>query len=509
MISAIPKKFLKRAKKILQAILAIDQGTTGTRALLYDKQGRVIASAYEEFHQHFPQPGWVEHDPEEIWKSVLSVIAGAFSRARLSSSQIAAIGITNQRETTLLWDRKTSRPVYPAIVWQDRRTSVLCETLKKRGLEEKIRSKTGLVLDPYFSATKIHWILEHVPGLRSKAEQGEILFGTMDSWLLWKLTGGKVHATDFTNASRTLLFNIRAKTWDKELLRLFKISEKMLPEARESASLFGKTAVSGVLKEGIPVHAIMGDQQAALYGQACYHAGDVKNTYGTGCFVMINLGPKPLKHPPFGLLETLACDQSGKPVYALEGAIFIAGAAIQWLRDGLGFFKKASETESMIRKLRDSGGVTMVPAFAGLGSPYWQSNARGMITGLTRGTKREHIVRAALESIAHQSADVIEAMKTPARSPISALKVDGGATRNRFLMQFQADLLRIPVMVSEIAESTAWGVAKLAGKASRFWNSLDALDQRRHYQKFRPRMERRQAIALRESWKKEIRRLIS
>ncbi len=475
---------------------------------MYDKRGRVLASAYEEFPQYFPQPGWVEHDPGKIWKSVLNVIAGACSRARLSFSQIAAIGITNQRETTLLWDRKTSRPVYPAIVWQDRRTSSFCEALKKRGLEEKIRSKTGLVLDPYFSATKIRWILDHVPGLRAKAERGEILFGTMDTWLLWKLTGSKAHATDFTNASRTLLFNIRTKTWDKELLRLFRIPEKILPQAYESASLFGKTVASGVLKEGIPIHAIMGDQQAALYGQACYHAGDVKNTYGTGCFVMINLGHKPLK-PPFGLLETLACDQSGKPVYALEGAIFIAGAAIQWLRDGLGFFKKASETESMIRKLRDNGGVTMVPAFAGLGSPYWNSNVRGMITGLTRGTKREHIVRAALESLAHQSADVIEAMKTQGRTSLSSLKVDGGATRNRFLMQFQADLLRIPVLVSDISESTAWGVAKLAGKASQFWDSLHALDRHRRYQKFLPRMARRQAAALRASWKKEIRRLIS
>ena len=498
---------MKKSIRRRSVILAIDQGTTGSRAILYNKRGRVLASAYQEFRQHYPKPGWVEHDPEEIWKSVLNVISGALSRAGLSSSRIAAIGITNQRETAILWNKKTSRPIYPAIVWQDRRTASLCEALKKQGHEKKFRSKTGLVLDPYFSGTKIRWILDHVPGARKKAVRGEILFGTIDSWILWKLTGGKSHATDFTNASRTLLFNIRKRTWDNELLRILKIPSTILPQALKSGALFGKTAVPGILKEGIPIHSIMGDQQAALYGQACYQAGDAKNTYGTGCFVMMNLGPKRRK-PPFGLLETLACDKSGRPVYALEGAVFIAGAAVQWLRDGLGFFKKAAETEKMIRKISDTGGVIVVPAFAGLGSPYWNPNVRGMITGLTRGTTRGHIVRAVLESIAHQSADVIEPMKASAGGHLSFLKVDGGVTRNHFLMQFQADLLGVPILVSEISESTAWGAAKLAGRASGAWGAGNALDQGRRYRRFTPRMKRAQSASLRGAWKKEIRRLL-
>lgn len=499
---------MKKSIKRQGVILAIDQGTTGSRAILYDRHGRMIASDYQEFHQFYPKPGWVEHNPEEIWKSVQHVISGALSRAPSSSAPIVAIGITNQRETTILWNKKTGRPVYPAVVWQDRRTASLCDTLKKQGHEKKFRRKTGLVLDPYFSGTKIRWILDHVPGVRKKAQRGEILFGTIDTWLLWKLTGGKVHATDYTNASRTLLFNIRTKAWDRELLRLLKIPASILPEAKESAASFGKTAALKVLQEGIPIRAILGDQQAALYGQACYRAGDAKNTYGTGCFVMMNLGPKQ-RTLPFGILETLACDKSGKPVYALEGAIFIAGAAVQWLRDGLGFFKNASETEKMIRKVPDNGGVTVVPAFAGLGSPYWNPHARGMMSGLTRGTKREHIVRAVLESIAHQSADVVETMKASAHSRVSSLKVDGGATRNHFLMQFQADILGVPVLVSEISESTAWGVAKLAGKALKFWISLDAIDRRCRFRVFRPHLERSRAELLRDAWKKEVRRLLA
>ena len=489
-------------------ILAIDQGTTGTRAILYDSRARQTASAYQEFSQRYPKPGWVEHDPLEIWNSMLRVIAKTLFRARLDSSRIAAIGITNQRETTVLWDRKPSRPVYPAIVWQDRRTASFCDGLKSRGLEKIFRRKTGLVLDPYFSGTKIRWILDHVPNIRRKAERGEILFGTIDTWLLWKLTGGKSHATDFTNASRTLLFNIRTKTWDSKLLRLLKVPSKILPETRASSSFFGKTVRQGVLREGIPIHAMIGDQQAALYGQACYHPGEVKNTYGTGCFVVMNAGRK-WRNPAFGLLATLACDKEGRPVYALEGSVFIAGAAIQWLRDGLGLFKKAAETDKMIKKLSDNGGVTLIPAFARLGSPYWNPNVRGVIYGITRGTTRAHHVRAALESMARQKADVVEVLESSSGKQLRFLKVDGGATQNKVLMQFQADLLGVPILVSEISESTAWGAAKLAAKSAGVWTSLESGDARRRYRRFNPKMKPSQARPLRAVWKKEISRLLA
>ncbi len=489
------------------AVLAIDQGTTGTRAIVYDRSGNFLASAYQEFCQHYPRPGWVEHDPEEIWKSVLAVTRRALQRAQISASTVAAIGITNQRETTVLWDRKTGKPLAPAIVWQDRRTAEICLSLKKSPGEKIFRDKTGLVLDPYFSGTKIQWLLQHLPGLKRKAANGKLAFGTIDSWLLWNLTGGRAHATDFTNASRTLLFNIRTRRWDPELLKILKIPESILPAVQDSGSRFGETVSLGVLKRGVPIFSMIGDQQAALYGQACYRKGEVKNTYGTGCFVVLNLGSR-FQKPPFGLLATLACDEKGQPVYALEGSVFIAGAAIQWLRDGLGFFKHAQETEKLAKKVKDAGGVTVIPAFAGLASPYWNASVRGVISGLTRGTTRAHIVRATLESIAHQTADVLDRMKEEKVS-IRELKVDGGATENSFLMQFQADLLGIPILVSDMAESTAWGAAKLAAKTAGLWPSLAALDVKRRFKRFVPRMKRATVRGLRHHWQKEVERLLA
>ncbi len=484
-------------------LLALDQGTTGSRALIYDRNAKVVSSAYQEFPQYYPKPGWVEHDPEEIWRSVLSVIRKSLLSAKLKFSDIQIIGITNQRETVVVWDKKTGKPLYRAIVWQDRRTSSFCDKLKKNGLENKIQAKTGLILDPYFSATKIHWLLKNVPGIKSKALKGQALLGTIDTWLLWKLTNGRVHATDFTNASRTLLFNIRTRKWDPELLKIFQVPPQMLPEVKNSGTNFGSADVKKFKGEA-KIFSMIGDQQAALYGQSCYKAGESKNTYGTGCFLLMNLGNK-YKKPPAGLLTTLACDRTGKSVYAFEGSVFIAGAVIQWLRDGLRFFDKASETEALIKDIHDTGGVVFVPAFAGLGAPYWRPNARGMITGLTRGTQKSHIIRAALESIAQQTADILEVMEKGAGRRLKELKVDGGATKNNFLMQFQADLLRIPVMVSEISESTAWGAAKLAAHASGFWNAR--LEQKK-YTKHRPKGPVTEALRLRKTWKKEIARLL-
>ncbi len=490
-----------------RAVLAIDQGTTGTRAILFDQKASPISSAYQEFSQIYPQPGWVEHDPVEIWKSCRAVINQALAKSRLEASAIEAIGITNQRETTILWDKGTGKPVHPAIVWQDRRTAHFTSGLRKLGYEPVIREKTGLVLDPYFSASKIRWLFDHIPGLRRRADRGKIAFGTIDAWLLWKLTGGKVHATDFTNASRTLLFNIKTRQWDPALLKIFKIPEAILPEVKNSGSCFGYTRDPNSLSKGIPITAMMGDQQAALYGQSCYEKGQAKNTYGTGCFLMMNLGTQ-FKKPPFGLLATLACDEEGKSSYALEGAIFIAGAAIQWLRDGLGFFRHARETEKLARKVPDSGGVVVIPALTGLGSPYWNPHVRGMMTGLTRGTRREHIIRATLESLAHQTADVMELMEKYSGHSVQELKVDGGATANKWLMQYQADLLNLPVLASERAESTAWGAAKLAGHSVGFWPSLKRIDGRQKHRKFAPKMKPADRNKSRLIWKREIKRLL-
>ncbi len=486
-------------------ILAIDQGTTSSRAILFDHAGQPHGVAQQEFRQIFPHPGWVEHDANEIWQSQLAVIRQVLRENDVSAADIAAIGITNQRETTVLWDKNTGKPVHRAIVWQDRRTADHCALLKRKGHEKKFREKTGLVLDPYFSGTKIHWLLENLPKVKQKAKAGKILFGTIDSWLLWKLTHGRVHATDFTNASRTLLFNIQTHQWDDELLKILNVPRAMLPEVRNSGADFG-IAEEKIVK-GIPIFALIGDQQAALYGQGCTRPGTIKNTYGTGCFTVLNLGKK-FQKPPFGLLATLACDEAGRSVYALEGAVFIAGAAIQWLRDGLGFFKKARETYSMATSVKDAGGVVMIPALTGLGSPYWDPHARGVITGLTRGTRREHIVRAALEGIANSTADVIEAMAKQSHK-ISELRVDGGATQNNFLMQFQADLLGIPILVSDITESTAWGAAKLAGMASGFWPDSEKLDHKRRYRRFMPRMASKAVQASRLAWKNEIKRLLT
>ena len=494
-------------KRTSSVILAIDQGTTGTRALLYDLHGRIRGSAYQEFTQHYPHPGWVEHDAKEILHSALKVIARALSRARVSSSKIAAIGITNQRETSVLWERKTGRPVSRAIVWQDRRTAPLCEELKRKGYEPLFRSRTGLVLDPYFSGTKIRWLLDHLSGLRRKAERGDILFGTMDTWLLWNLTGGRVHATDATNASRTLLLDLKKISWDAEILKLLRIPRPILPEVHPSAFSFGKTSDAGPLKAGIPICALVGDQQAALFGQGCYQIGEMKNTYGTGCFVVVNQG-KHYREPPRGLLGTLACDEWGKPAYAFEGAIFIAGAVIQWLRDGLQFIRKAAETEKIARSLKDTNGVAVVPAFVGLGSPYWNPHVRGAIFGITRGTRREHLIKAALESIAYQTADVFETMSRGVGRRPPFLKVDGGATANNYLMQFQADLLGVPVLRSQMSELTAWGAAKLAGIHSGFWKSVGEVDRFRRYQKFIPRMSSRERAERLRSWHEAVATLL-
>ncbi|MBI4115201.1 MAG: glycerol kinase GlpK [Candidatus Omnitrophica bacterium] len=489
------------------SVLAIDQGTTGTRALLYDRHGRIQGGGYQEFRQHFPHPGWVEHDALEILHSTERVIQKALSEARISPSKIAAIGITNQRETTVLWERKTGRPIAKAIVWQDRRTSELCSNLKKRGLEPYFQDRTGLVLDPYFSGTKIKWLLDTIPGLRRRAAKSDVLFGTIDSWLLWNLTGGKVHATDATNASRTLLLNLKRKAWDRDILKLLHIPSTILPEVHPSAFSYGKTSKLGPLNAGIPICSLVGDQQAALYGQGCYGPGEMKNTYGTGCFLVMNQG-KTYKRPSKGLLGTLACDKEGKPVYALEGSVFITGAAIQWLRDGLKLIQKASDTEKIARSIKDSGGVIVVPAFTGLGAPYWKPNVRGAILGLTRGTKREHLIRATLESIAYQVTDVFQAMVEVTRRNPKFLKVDGGAARNNYLMQFQADLLGVPVLRSDMTESTAWGAAKLAGVQCGFWKDVKVIDRVRHYKKFGPKMRVRERLEKLESWKSAVKRLL-
>jgi len=487
-------------------ILAIDQGTTGSRAFIYNDKGRALASAYQEFRQYYPQPGWVEHDADEIWLSCVKVIRAAVKKARIRPEDIAAIGITNQRETTVIWDRRTSRPVHRAIVWQCRRTADICRQKKFQSRASLIRKKTGLVLDAYFSGTKVKWLLDHVPGLRSKAQKGQICFGTIDSWLIWKLTGGKSHVTDFTNASRTMVFNIKTKKWDKELLRLFGIPAAILPEAKVSGSVFGKTSkgVAG-LGAGIPIASVLGDQQAALYGQGCYRPGTSKNTYGTGCFLVVNTGSK-LVYSKNGLLSTLACDDKGRPVYALEGAIFITGAVVQWLRDELKVIKNSADTENMIRGLKDTNGIYFVPAFTGLGAPYWDSTARGTITGLTRGANVHHIVRAALESIAYQTKDVFDLMQKETGRRIRELKVDGGACRNNFLMQLQADLLGCRIIRPAVIDSTVHGAALLAGVTAGLWKGEKNLRRLNPSRKvFFPRMPAGHRKQLTQGWLKAVR----
>ncbi len=485
-------------------ILSIDQGTTGSRAILFDVAGKTVASAYREFKQYFPKPGWVEHNAREIWRSCETVIRETVKKSGVAPESILGIGITNQRETTVMWDRETGRPVHHAIVWQCRRTSAICRSHKKH--EPLIRRKTGLLLDPYFSGTKIQWLLEHVPGLRKRVGSDLIAFGTIDSWLIWNLTGGKSHVTDLTNASRTLLLNIRTKKWDPELLRIFGVSARMLPEVRPSGSIFGTTQQIAGLPAGIPIAGVMGDQQAALYGQGCFEAGSSKSTYGTGCFIMMNTGKKFVSSKA-GLLTTLACDFKGQPVYALEGAVFIGGAVVQWLRDGLKVIKTSSECEKAVRGLKDNGGVYLVPAFVGLGAPYWKSEARGLITGITRGTTTSHFIRASLEAIAYQTRDVFDIMQKAFGHTIHELKVDGGACRNDLLMQFQADILNARVMRPKVIELTARGVAHLAGVTMGLWKKSHDLKRQHQVDRiFLPKMNALKRRHLYQGWLKAVQR---
>ncbi|KKM10970.1 glycerol kinase [Clostridiales bacterium PH28_bin88] len=457
-------------------ILALDQGTTSSRAVLFDQALQVVGFKSKRITQIYPQPGWVEHDPEEILATQVEVAREVLVENGVFPAQVAAIGITNQRETTILWDKRTGKPVYNGIVWQCRRTAPICARLKEQGHEGKIKEKTGLVLDPYFSATKLKWLLDTVPGARERACRGELLFGTVDTWLIWQLTGGKVHATDYSNASRTMLFNLRSLEWDEEILRLLEIPSAVLPRALPSSQVYGATS-PGWLGEEIPIAGVVGDQQAALFGQCCFEPGTAKNTYGTGGFLLLNTGERPVRSER-GLLTTVAWGLDGKVHYALEGSIFIAGAAIQWLRDEMRMIGSAGESEVYARAVPDTGGVYLVPAFVGLGAPYWDPHARGTIVGLTRGTTREHVVRAALEAIAYQTKDVLDAMSSDAGIRLATLRVDGGACRNDFLMEFQADILGVPVQRPQVSETTALGAACLAGLAVGYWQALDEIRDR-------------------------------
>jgi glycerol kinase len=487
-------------------ILALDQGTTSSRSIVFDHAGRPVATAQREFTQHFPQSGWVEHDAEEIWATQVATIAEALARARLTPADVAAIGITNQRETTVLWDRRTGRPVAPAIVWQDRRTAERCERLRSEGLEPEVSRRTGLLLDPYFSGTKLAWLLDHVPGARERAEAGELAFGTIDAWLVWKLTRGARHLTDVSNASRTLLLDIATGSWDDYMLDLLRIPRAVLPQVVHSS--MGATAPVGTLgATELPIAGIAGDQQAALFGQACFEPGMAKNTYGTGCFLLLNTGHEPLASTN-RLLTTIAW-QTGdaRRCYALEGAVFIGGAVVQWLRDGLGFIERSSDVEALAASVDHADGVYLVPAFTGLGSPHWDAYARGTIVGLSRGTSRAHIARAALESIAFQSAEVLLAMQKDARQPLTELRVDGGATANDLLMQFQADLLGVPVVRPQVTETTALGAAYLAGLGTGFWRSTDEVAANwRAERRFEPAMSRDQAQARMARWSQAVER---
>ena len=493
-------------------VLAIDQGTTGTTALVFSQEGEVIGRAYSEFTQHYPQPGWVEHDPEEIWRVSLRVAAAALTDSAIDPGALAAIGITNQRETTVVWERASGKPVYRAIVWQSRQSAGICERLNAEDLETEFRGKTGLLLDPYFSGTKIRWILDRDADLQRRARQGELAFGTVDSWLLWKLTGGTaaagaLHRTDPTNASRTLLYNIHQQRWDEELCTLLDVPLAMLPEIHPSAGVFGETEAFEGLPAGIPIAGIAGDQQAALYGQGCWEPGQAKNTYGTGCFLLMNTGDRH-RVSRHGLLTTIGCDAIGRSAYALEGSVFMGGATVQWLRDELQIISAASEAETLARQIEDSQGVYLVPAFAGLGAPYWDMNARGAVVGLTRGAGRPHLARAALEAIAYQSRDIVEAMNRDSNIELTELRVDGGASQNDFLMQFQADILGVPVDRPSQVETTAAGAAYLAGLAVGVWNSPADLDQARQTdRRFEPSMTPGRREALYEGWLQAVERV--
>lgn len=486
-----------------QYILALDQGTTSSRAMLFDEAGNTLAMAQQEFTQHFPQPGWVEHDAEEIWATQLATAKAVIAKAGISCAQIAAIGITNQRETTVVWDRNTGKPIYNAIVWQDRRTADFCDELKGRALDKFIQQRTGLVVDSYFSGTKIRWILDHVAGARDRATKGELCFGTIDTWLLWNLTGGKVHATDVSNASRTLLCNIETLQWDGELEKILEVPGNMLPQIRSSSEVYGHTDLLDG-QTSIPIAGIAGDQQAALFGQLCTKPGMVKNTYGTGCFMLMNTGEKMVASHN-NLLTTVAWKINGITHYALEGSVFIAGAVVQWLRDGLGIIKHSSEVEGLATQVDTTDGVYVVPAFAGLGAPYWNQHARGTITGLTRGTTTAHIARAALESIAYQTMDVLKAMETDSGISIQELRVDGGAANNNLLMQFQCDVLNTKVVRPTVTETTALGAAYLAGLAVGYWKNMDDLQEQWQVQQvFTPEMAVAKREALTKGWTRAI-----
>jgi glycerol kinase len=486
-------------------VMALDQGTTSSRCIIFDKQGNIVSMAQQEFTQVFPKPGWVEHDPFEIWSSQSAVMAQAKARANINANDIAAIGITNQRETTLVWDRSTGDPVYNAIVWQCRRTAEYCDTLKAKGFDRTIKEKTGLVVDAYFSGTKIRWILENVEGAREKAERGDLVFGTVDTWLVWKLTGGRVHATDYTNASRTMLFNIHTLRWDGEILKELEIPESMLPEVKPSSGEFGRTT-GEFLGGEIPIAGIAGDQQAALFGQCCFEGGMVKNTYGTGCFILMNTGEKAVESKN-GLLTTIAWGLNGRVNYALEGSVFVTGSAIQWLRDGLKILDSAPLSEAYCNSVKDTEGVYMVPAFVGLGAPYWDQYARGIIVGLTRGTTKAHIIRATVESLAYQSADVIKAMEADAGTAIKTVRVDGGACANNFLMQFQSDILNTDVIRPKVIETTALGAAYLAGLAVGYYKDQhDILRNVAVDRTFKSLMREEDRARLLAGWKEAVKR---
>jgi glycerol kinase len=485
-------------------ILSLDQGTTSSRAIIFDKSGSIVSVAQKEFKQYFPQAGWVEHDPNEIWSTQIGVAAEAITKAQITPQQIAGIGITNQRETTVVWDRDSGQPIYNAIVWQDRRTSAFCDQLKAEGKSELIQQKTGLVIDAYFSASKIKWILDHVDGARDKANQGKLCFGTIDTWLLWKLTNGKIHATDVSNASRTMLCNIHTLQWDGELQDIFDIPGNMLPQIRSSSEVYGHTDQI-LTSVSIPIAGIAGDQQAAMFGQMCIEPGMVKNTYGTGCFMLLNTGKKAVISQN-KLLTTVAWKIGDMTHYALEGSVFIAGAVVQWLRDGLNIIRSAAEIENKATLVETTEGVYVVPAFAGLGAPYWNQDARGTITGITRGTTSNHICRAALESIAYQTLDVLEAMEADAQIQIRELRVDGGATVNNFLMQFQCDMLQCQVIRPSVTETTALGAAYLAGLAVGYWADLEEIKKQWAVEKsFSPSLGADQRQKLYDGWKRAIR----
>jgi len=494
-----------RAKMTQKFILSLDQGTTSSKAILFDHKGKICARAQKEYKQIYPKPGWVEHNPIDIWSTQIAVASEAIAQLGILPESIAGIGISNQRETTILWDRKNGKPIYNAIVWQDHRTADYCDQLKLDGFSEMVKEKTGLEIDAYFSATKIKWLLDNVPGARKKAEAGELAFGTVDTWLIWNLTHGKSHLTDISNASRTLLFNINTLKWDKELLELFNIPKEILPKVKANSTLFARTS-GKVLNAKIPICGVAGDQQAALFGQMCFEKGMVKNTYGTGCFLMMNIGQKPIlsKHK---LLTTIAWQLNGKIEYALEGSVFVGGAVVQWLRDGLNFFRETKSVERLASSVEDNGGVYFVPAFTGLGAPWWQQNAKGVIYGLTRGTTKAHIARAALESIAFQSFAVMDAMKKDTGLPIQNLRVDGGAAVNDFLMQFQSDILRTKVERPAILETTALGAAYFAGLAIGFWKDVDEISGQWSLEKeFAPKMQKDTAKKITKIWQQVVKK---